>query len=293
MKRFSTDHILAVIAVLCVFSFTISDVLAEKAAKTEAYYGSLQDRLIADGFDETFIRELYSRPEVKFETKGISAYFVHRESKVNYGRYTDQVHINKARDYLKRHQSAFDQTEKTYGVDREVITAIILVETQLGTLLGTRSVLNTLSTMAALSDPEVRDLLWPQVKDTPGLTRNKFDKKAAKKSGWSYRELKAYLRHTTKEGYDAVALNGSFAGAMGISQFMPSNIDQLAKDGNADGRIDLFDDEDAIASIAYYLKRHGWRPGISRKKAAKVVYHYNHSDPYVQAILNVTDILKS
>ena len=293
MKRFSSGHILTVIAALCSLTFVSSFAFAAGAADKGAYYGSLQDRLIADGFNEAFIHELYSRPEVKFETKGISAYFVHRESKVNYDRYTDRIHIDKARDYLKRHQSAFDETEKTYGVDREVITAIILVETQLGTLLGTRSVLNTLSTMAALSDPEVRTLLWPDVKDTPGLTRKVFDQKAAKKSGWSYRELKAYLQYTQKEGFDAVALNGSFAGAMGISQFMPSNIDQLAKDGNADGRINLYDDEDAIASIAYYLKRHGWYPGIQRKKAAKVIYHYNHSDRYVEAILNVTEILKT
>ena len=293
MKRINAGRCLTVIAVLCFLTFAAAAAFAADAGDSGKYYGSLQDRLIADGFDAMFIRELYARPEVKFETKGVSAYFVYRESKVNYGRYTDRIHIDKARDYLMRHKTAFDETERIYGVDREVITAIILVETQLGTLLGTRSVLNTLSTMAALSDPKVRNLLWPEVKNTPDLTRKIFDQKAAKKSGWSYRELKAYLQHTSKEGFDPIALNGSFAGAMGISQFMPSNIDQLGKDGNNDGRINLYDDEDAIASIAYYLKRHGWYPGIKRKKAEKVVYHYNHSDLYVDAILNITEILKS
>lgn len=281
------------IVVLGFLTLTVSAALATGTDDKGEYYGSLEQRLIDDGFDATFIRQLYARPEVKFETKGISAYFVHRESKVNYGRYTDRIHIDKAREYMQRHKAAFDKTEMTYGVDREVITAIILIETQLGTLLGSRSVLNTLSTMAALSDPKVRNLLWPEVKETPGLTRKVFDQKAAKKSGWSYRELKAYLQHTTNEGFDPVVLNGSFAGAMGISQFMPSNIDQLAKDGNNDGKVNLFDDEDAIASIAYYLKQHGWYPGIKRKKAEKVVYHYNHSDLYVDAILNITEILKS
>lgn len=293
MKRIRAGWVLAVMAVWCVLTLAATSGNARAALERGSTYASLQDRLIADGFDETFIRELYARPQVQFETRGISAYFVYRESRVNYDRYTDPYHIGKAREYLNRHKSAFDETEKIYGVDREVITAIILVETQLGTLLGKRSVLNTLSTMAALSDPKVRNLLWAEVKETPGLTRKDFDQKAEKKSGWSYRELKAYLRYTTKEGFDPVELNGSFAGAMGISQFMPSNIDQLAKDGNNDGRVDLFDDEDAIASIAYYLKQHGWYPGIDRAKAAKVVYHYNHSDLYVEAILNVTQILKS
>ena len=55
-----------------------------------------------------------------------------------------------------------------------------------------------------------------------------------------------------------------------------------AKDGNGDGRIDLFDDADAIFSIASYLKHYGWAPGIDRDSAYKVVYHYNHSKYYVK-----------
>jgi membrane-bound lytic murein transglycosylase B len=256
------------------------------------YFRSLQDRLIADGFDAADIRALYARPQVAFETGGISLYFVYRESKVHYERYTERRQIEKARDYLRRHEAAFEKAEELYGVDPEVITAIILVETQLGTMLGTRSVVNTLSTMAALSDPEVRDLLWQKIKDTPGLTRDVFEKKAARKSGWAYRELKAFLQHAESQGFDPTEVKGSFAGAMGIAQFMPSNIDHLARDGNSDGRINLFDDADAIASIAFYLKKHGWEPGIGREKAARVIYQYNHSDEYVDAILNVTERLK-
>jgi membrane-bound lytic murein transglycosylase B len=256
------------------------------------YFETLQLKLIADGFDEPTIRNLYARPEVKFESNGISVYFVHHESKVDYDQYTDARLIRRAKTYMQRHAAAFAAAEQTYGVDREVITAIILVETQLGGLLGSRSVLNTLSTMAALSDAAVRDRLWLEVADTPELTRSRFDEKSLQKSRWAYRELKAFLRHAGQEGFDPVAVNGSFAGAMGIAQFMPSNIDQLAQDGNGDGRIDLFDDADAIASIAYYLQKHGWRPGIDRKKAERVVYHYNHSERYVSAILAISDLLK-
>ncbi|MFZ1200174.1 MAG: lytic murein transglycosylase [Desulfobacterales bacterium] len=262
------------------------------AQKTGPVYETLQDRLILDGFEAAVIRKLYARPEVKFETRGISVYFVHRESSVHYERYKDQLHIDKARDYLRQHQGAFTEAQNVYGVDPEVITAIILVETQLGTMLGTRSVLNTLSTMAALSDRKVRDQLWQQIKTTPDLTRAAFDKKAAQKSKWAYRELMAFLRHAQSQGFDPTDIKGSFAGAMGISQFMPSNIDHLAKDGNNDGKINLFDDADAIASVAFYLKEHGWQPGMERGRAAKVIYQYNHSNEYVDAILSVTERLK-
>ncbi len=256
------------------------------------YFASLQTRLINDGFDEALITEIYSRSEVTFETKGISLYFVHHESKVNYEQYTDKRLIQRARNYMKKHESDLADAQKVYGVEPEIITAIILIESQFGSLLGNRSIINTLSTMAALFDPDVRDLLWQKISDTPELDRQKFDEKADIKAKWAYRELKAFLSHVNQEGYDPIEINGSFAGAMGIAQFMPSNIPELAKDGNGDGRIDLFNHADAIASIAYFLKRHGWRPGIDRQKAEKVIHHYNHSERYVAAVLKISELLK-
>ncbi len=256
------------------------------------YFASLQKRLIDDGFDKVVIRQIYSRPEVIFETKGISIYFVHHESKVRYEQYTDKLLIKRARKYMKNYEGHFADAESLYGVEPEVVTAIILIESQFGKLLGNRSIINTLSTMASLFDPDVRELLWQKISDTPELDRAKFEEKADGKAKWAYRELKAFLNHVNREGYDPVGINGSFAGAMGISQFMPSNIPELAKDGNGDGRIDLFNHADAIASIAYFLKRHGWRPGIDRAKAEKVIHHYNHSERYVAAVLKIAETLK-
>jgi len=253
---------------------------------------SLQEKLITDGFDEYEIKALYIRPEVFFETKGVSLFFMHSEARLDYDQYTVKQQIKKARRYMKKYNKELSQAEKMYGVDREVITAIILIETQCGTLLGNRSVLNTLSTLASLFDLQVRGMLWQEISDIPELTRDEFEKKADKKSKWAYRELKAFLDHTTIERVDPVEIKGSYAGAMGISQFMPSNIPTLAKDGNSDGSIDLFNHADAIASIAFFLKRHGWKPGISNKKAQKVVHHYNHSDQYVDAVLKISKLLK-
>jgi membrane-bound lytic murein transglycosylase B len=67
------------------------------------------------------------------------------------------------------------------------------------------------------------------------MSRKKFEKKADQKASWAYRELKAFLTYTEKEGMDPTTIKGSYAGAMGISQFMPSNIAPYGKDGNADG----------------------------------------------------------
>jgi membrane-bound lytic murein transglycosylase B len=73
---------------------------------------------------------------------------------------------------------------------------------------------------------------------------------------------------------------------------MPTSALAYAADGNQDGSIDLFDHADAMASIAAYLKRFGWRQGIQTEKAKKVIYRYNHSEYYVDTILKIRSILK-
>ncbi len=257
------------------------------------YFESLQKRLVEDGLDKHRISELYKRPEVYFETKGVSRFLVHREASLNYHQFTSKKSIRNALKYMEQHQQILELTEKVYGVDKEVITAIILVETRLGILLGGPSVLNTLSTMAALADPDVRNMFWGKVSKSTRLTREQFDKWVKRKSSWAYKELKAFLKYTAKENMDPAAVSGSYSGALGIGQFMPTNILAFAQDGDNNDSIDVFNHSDAIASIANYLKHYGWYPGIDGKKASKVIYHYNHSRQYVDTILKVSALLKS
>lgn len=256
------------------------------------YFGALEERLIMDGFDADQIRQLYARPEVGFETKGLSLFFRHREATLDYDQFSSKKSIHKARLYLAENEPAFSRVEDDYGVDREVITAILLVESRLGKVRGRRSVLNILSSMAALTDPDVKQMLWSQIADFSKLSREDYDKWAARRSDWAYRELKAFITYAQREQIDPVAVNGSYAGALGYAQFMPTSILSFARDGNADGRIDLFDHPDAIASIANYLKESGWYPGIDREKASKVIFQYNRSKYYVNTILKVADLLK-
>ena len=152
--------------------------------------------------------------------------------------------------------------------------------------------MNTLSTMAALKEPDARNRFWEMIPKAKRIPRKQFEKKADRKSGWAYRELKAFLTYAYQQGLDPAEVPGSIAGAIGYAQFMPSNILAYGKDGNNDGSVDLLNHADSMASIAYYLKRHGWRPGISRAKAEKVIYHYNHSEYYVNVILKIANLLK-
>ncbi len=266
---------------------------APAADDTRAFFDSLQQRLIEDGFDSERIRTLYADDDVFFESRGVSLYFLHNEASLNYNKMTKRSWIKEGKAYKKQHAEAMRRAQEKFGVDPDIITAIILVETKFGRYVGTRSIINTLSTMAALTEPAPREYLWKKLPPKRRFERNRYDQKADQKSEWAYRELKAFLTYTAQHGVDTVSIKGSYAGALGIAQFMPSNILAYGEDGNGDGRIDLFDDADAIFSIASYLKHYGWEPGIDDKKAFKVVYHYNHSKYYVETILKIATLLES
>lgn len=277
---------------LAIFMGMLASKVAVGAEKGNLYFKTLQKRLIKDGFDSRLITELYNHPKVYFEKRGIRLFLTHREAKLNYDQFVSSTMIKKARQYMKTHESVLFETEQRYGVDKEVITAIILVETQLGAILGGPVILNTLSTMAALADPVVRERFWEELAHSKQIKRKSYEAWVKRKSNWAYKELKAFLEYTSRENMNPVDIIGSYAGAMGIAQFMPSNISAFGKDGNADGSINLFNHSDAIASVANYLKHYGWHPGIDGKKAYQVVLRYNYSSPYAKTVLKISRLLK-
>ena len=262
------------------------------ADNSRAYFELLQEELIKEGFDNGMIKDLYSRPEVYFDFKGVSRYFVHREAKLNYDQFTYKSSIKKAKKYMSKYSTELSRAERIHGVDKNIITAIILVETRLGKVMGNRSILNTLSTLASLSDLNIREMVWNKNSSSCSLTREEFNDWSKRKSKWAYAELKAFIKYVNRERIDPVCIYGSFAGALGIAQFMPSSILAFAKDGDGDGSIDLFNHADAITSIATYLSHYGWHPGIDRKGAYKVIHRYNRSNYYVDTILKISELLK-
>lgn len=249
-------------------------------------------KLIDDGFDKEKIEKIFAGKEIAFAPESVSQFFIHSESSLDYDRFTSPKAIESALKYLTDNQEILDKAEVAFGVDKTIITAILLVETRLGSYLGTKTVINTLSTMAALSDEALRERIWDAIPDGKKPSKDYFIKKAQDKMNWGYNELKALLQYTEKEGIAPESIKGSYAGALGVSQFMPSNALKLAMDGNNDGRIDLFNHADAIFSIANYLKHHGWQSGITRQRQHEVLFRYNHSNYYVDTLLKISDKLK-
>lgn len=275
--------------------FTAIIPAASAATMGPNHFEPLKHRILTDpevAVSPEVIDSIFSDSRLFFETRGISSYFRHRESTLNYDQFVSEPSIKNALTYLETHKDALTRAEKKYQVDREIITAILLVETRLGTFTGNQKAVNILGTMAALTDKETRDIFYAQIPEDGRITRERYDSRADARGEWAYRELKALIKYTTRDNFNIFEIESSYAGAVGFAQFMPSNILILGVDANNSGRVNLFEHDDAIFSIANYLRHHGWRPGLERDEAQKVLLHYNRSTYYANILLRIYDRLK-
>ena len=106
------------------------------------------------------------------------------------------------------------------------------------------------------------------------------------------RWFKALLSYCYANGIDPLEVKGSVYGAIGLCQFMPSNISLYAVDGNGDGIIDLFTVDDAVDSLSNYLRRNGWKSGLSLERQTRVLRSYNAMDIYAHTILALAKTIR-
>ena len=156
--------------------------------------------------------------------------------------------IDGGRAFLEANRAALQRAEDTYGVPKELVTAIIGVETSYGGNKGSWSVVDALYTLA---------FAYPRSGDP---ARAAYEDR---REAFFRDELAQLFALGKEEGIDITTLKGSYAGAMGWGQFMPSSYRQYAVDGDGDGKRDLFNDlDDVIASVANYFAQKGqWQRG--------------------------------
>ena len=158
-------------------------------------------------------------------------------------RFIEPRRIEAGAAFWQRHQATLERAEQTYGVPASIIVGIIGVETLYGQHMGNFRIMDALATLA---------FDFPQAHP-----------RAAERQAFFQRELEHFLRLTQRSGTDPFSLRGSYAGAMGMPQFMPSSWRHYAVDFDGDGRIDLFNSTaDAIGSVANYFKAFQWQAGM-------------------------------
>lgn len=197
--------------------------IAELAAEPEFNQQSLQ-QLFSQAEKKQSILDAISRPAEKS-----IPWFKYRKI------FLGKKRIDKGVEFWQENQVALAKASQQYGVPEEIIVAIIGVETHYGRITGSYRVIDALSTLA-------------------------FD--YPRRSPFFTKELKHFLHLAKEQGQDPLSLKGSYAGAMGYGQFMPSSYRHYAVDFDGDQLADIWNNPtDAIGSVANYFKRHGWQTG--------------------------------
>lgn len=159
-------------------------------------------------------------------------------------RFVEPQRIKAGVGFWQTHGDTLKRAEQATGVPAEIIVGVLGVETIYGQQMGNYRVLDALATLSF---------------DFPAS-----HPRAAERSAYFKGELEQFLSWTHRGGLDPLSIRGSYAGAMGWPQFMPSSWHKYAIDFDGDGKVDLFGSpEDAIGSVANYFKAFGWQPGLA------------------------------
>jgi len=292
-------------AAVCLSIMIGPTIMMNPALAAAADWTPLTERLAADGFNRQAVETLFARPEVVFEPEAMAgklkglirsrtseaASLTAALRKSFYRNYLTRVAIGDARSYLIENKAILEEVSAKYGVPKEIIVSILLIETRLGRNTGNRCVFNRLASMALCTSLETlrpsldASLITP---DTEEFARNRL----REKSDWAYGELKALLLLAERDGADPLGIRGSIYGAIGLCQFMPTNVIAYGVDADRDGRTDPFAKPDALHSIANYLRGYGWREGLDREGQQRVIFGYNHSTVYADTILALAEKLR-
>lgn len=259
-------EITKILVIMIVFlSFFSYPVHSEIDSHYKDQINILTAKILVTGFSEEEIRQIFSDERVMLypqilERSGKGLPYFGKK----FGLLTKNS-IERGQKFLNDNKEIFMGVEKNYGVDKEIIIAILRIETNFNKYIGKYPIFNSLLTLTLMEN---------------------------KRSAWAENELIELFWISKTLDKDPLSIKGSWAGAFGMAQFIPSSYRKYAVDGNNDGVADLFELSDATASIANYLKAHGWENGNHEKKW-QAVYAYNHCDEYVKAIFAYAKSLKN
>lgn len=187
------------------------------------------------GIEEEYVKRIFN--EMKFQQSIIDSISSPAEFTWTWDRYKklflEEKRIKNGKKFLNDNIDTLERAEEVYGVPKEIIVAILGVETRYGKIMGNYRVIDSLSTLS-------------------------FD--YPRRADFFSRELEELFVLAYENNLDIMSLKGSYAGAMGFGQFIASSYRAYAVDFDGDGKADLFNSiDDAIGSIGNYLYIHGWK----------------------------------
>jgi len=199
----------------------------------------------------------------------VIARFNNKPEKIKTYEQYKKIFFNKQRidggvSFYKKNKTLIVKVAREFEIDPIVLVAIIGVETNYGSKVSEFSVINSLYTQAM---------------------------KMPKRSSWATIEIAELLIFCSENDIDPFSLEGSYAGAFGFGQFIPSSFNRLSIDYNNDGKKDPFSWEDVMGSVAFYLVENGYPKNdynfTYKSKAWRAIRTYNRSDKYANIIIDL------
>lgn len=247
--------------------------------------------LVEQGVSEKTVREIYESKKMP-EWTPVPFAAKPAESSALYTSFFSARALAQARACFESQQDIFEKAGERFAVHPTVISALSFVETKCGRHLGKEQIIHRLSRLLALSEPKNRVWNFRRLKSgDPTLTQEVIDERAEYLLQTFLPEIPALIELARENDQDVFSFLGSSAGAFGIPQFLPSSAKKYAVDGNGDGRISLFEHEDAAHSAAHYLSAHGWKNNATWDEKKKILWYYNRSEPYGETVLRIANFL--
>jgi membrane-bound lytic murein transglycosylase B len=256
----------------------------------------VEELLIAEGLDQSQAHSVMYDPRVSIRPDIVIKNLFFSKPKGTKQKSdvmaVDPRQIERGLAFMKENADVLSAVEKRFGASPRIITAILIIESRLGKYPMPYNVVNAYANLAFMLEPnyfkEVQDryaVAYPQLYDEATIAR------AKRKAKWAVGEL-CYLVYIANHlNIDPLSISGSFAGAMGPAQFIPSSFWIFGIDGDNDGIASPFNMVDANLSMGYYLRNYGWREDAPLEQKRKALWYYNHSDVYVNTVMMIYERL--
>lgn len=281
-------------------NISVDDYIEQSYAERAEVQSFIRQMVQKHGFSQTALTELFTDAKrlnsvIRLETGADHTPGPPKPHAGSWTRYRNKFltedHIKNGVTFWMSNADTIQKASTTYGVDPEYIVGIIGVETYFGRNIGKTCVFDALTTLA-------------------------FD--THRRANYFRSELEQFLLMTREEGYEPRELVGSWAGAMGLGQFMPTSFRRLAVDFDKNGKRDLWHPRDAIGSVAHYFSKNGWEFNSPVAEQAydgsgsgtidlstyegdeywqtfqnfKVIKRYNNSKKYAMAVHQLAQAIK-
>ena len=242
-----------------------------------------------DEADIEMVVGLLTDNRAEFQPSLLKINSTHEETAEQYAHQLSALQIDNCMEFWNDKSERILTGADRYGIPPEIVVAILKVETNFGRYSGKVPLFNVFWSLSLADHPDVVD----EILIGQGDEREEQKRRLLRRARWGRSELLVLIdliKSGTEE--ELIWVKGSWAGAFGLPQFIPSSYLAYARDGDDDDILDLYDYDDAAASIAYYLQANGWKGRIDRDRQKKVIMRYNHSVHYADCILALADSIR-